>query len=147
MSLDVYLIVAEERQVPAKIFIRESGATREISRAEWDALYPGAEPVTTAARATNEVYSRNITHNLGRMADAAGLYTWLWRPDELGVTQAAELIGPLTAGLERLEADPERFKKLNPSNGWGDYDGLVAFVRDYLHACRQHPAATVQVSR
>lgn len=33
------------------------------------------------------------------------------------------------------------------SNGWGDYDGLVSFVRHYLAACRQWPEAMVEVSR
>ena len=43
-----------------------------------------------------EVFERNITHNLARMADAAGLYTPLWRPELLQATKASELIGPLS---------------------------------------------------
>jgi hypothetical protein len=39
-----------------------------------------------------EVYSDNITHNLGEMADAAGIYKALWRPEEIGITKAAELV-------------------------------------------------------
>ena len=31
--------------------------------------------------------------------------------------------------------------------GWGDYDGLVAFVDDYCLACRQFPTANVRISR
>lgn len=42
---------------------------------------------------------------------------------------------------------PDKFKKLNPANGWGDYDGLLAFVAAYLEACMEHPDATVRVSR
>lgn len=34
------------------------------------------------------LYSRNITHNLGRMAQAAGIYECLWRPEEHGITHA-----------------------------------------------------------
>lgn len=29
------------------------------------------------------VFSQNVTHNLGKMADAAGIYYALWRPEEL----------------------------------------------------------------
>jgi hypothetical protein len=94
-----------------------------------------------------QVYECNITHNLNRMADEAGVYKHLWRPDEIGVTTAHELIEPLRAGLARLESDPERFKKLNPENGWGSYEGLVNFVTEYLAACEAHPEATVRVSR
>jgi hypothetical protein len=81
------------------------------------------------------------------MADAAGIYIPLWRPDEIGITHAKQLVGPLTAGLAKLQSDPHAFKVHNPSNGWGSYDGLVAFVADYLNACKAHPDATVRVSR
>lgn len=101
----------------------------------------------TAMRPT-QVYDRNITHNLGKMACEAGLYSYLWRPDKIGITKAEQLIEPLRAGLQRLlEGGPDKFKEFNPSNGWGDYDGLVAFVTEYLSACEQNPDAEVSVSR
>lgn len=100
----------------------------------------------TAVRPT-EVYSGNITHNLNRMAEAAGIYYHLWRPDEIGITQAALLVIPLTEGLQRLLADPEKFKELNPENGWGNYENLVEFVRAYRDACEANPDATVEASR
>jgi len=94
-----------------------------------------------------EVYSANITHNLTEMASEAGLYQVLWRPEELGFTKAAHLIGPLTAGLARLKADPARFKKFNAENVWGLYEHFVPFVENYLRACEEHPDADVEVSR
>ena len=93
------------------------------------------------------IYDRNITHNLNKMADAAGIYKHLWRPEEIGITKAAQLIDPLREGLALLLSDPERFKKFDPENKWGDYDGLVDFVREYLLACEENPNATVEVSR
>lgn len=60
---------------------------------------------------------------------------------------AALLIEPLRAGLALLESDPERFRRHNPENGWGSYEGLVSFVRGYLRACERYPQATVSVSR
>ena len=38
------------------------------------------------------VYEDNITHNLGDMAEEAGLYYVLWRPEELGKTKASQII-------------------------------------------------------
>jgi hypothetical protein len=93
------------------------------------------------------IYSRNITHNLGKMADEAGIYKALWRPDEEGYWNAADLIQPLSAGLKLLLAEPERFKKFNPENGWGNYDNLVAFVSDYLDACIENPESRVRACR
>ena len=100
----------------------------------------------TAVRPTS-VFDYNVTHNLNKMADAAGIYKHLWRPEELGIKKAEELIKPLEEGLSLLLSDPERFKKFNPPNGWGDYDGLVKFVSEYLNACRENPDATIEVSR
>ena len=93
------------------------------------------------------VFDYNITHNLNRMAKEAGLYEHLWRPDELSITEARQLIIPLSRGLAALKSDPERFKKLNPANSWGDYAGLVSFVEDYQQACERFPEARVGVSR
>ena len=48
--------------------------------------------VTLTAVRPTEVYSANITHNLGLMAEEAGIYQPLWRPEELGIKTAAGLI-------------------------------------------------------
>lgn len=93
------------------------------------------------------VYTANITHNLNRMASEAGIYEYLWRPDEIGVTKAEQLIEPLRDGLALLKSEPDRFKAFNPENGWGSYDGLVGFVKQYLAACQENPEAEVSVSR
>jgi hypothetical protein len=100
----------------------------------------------TAVRPT-EVYSRNITHNLNKMAMEAGIYEALWRPEEIGVTTAKQLVPLLETGLETLRSDPERFEKFNPENGWGDYENLVSFVETYLQACKENPDAEVRACR
>lgn len=94
-----------------------------------------------------EVYTSNITHNLGKMARAAGIYEHLWRPEEIGVTKAAQLIEPLEQGLQRLRADPAKFSEYNAPNGWGTYKHFVPFVAGYLEACKADPDADVEVSR
>jgi len=96
---------------------------------------------------TTSVFEYNITHNLNTMAEEAGIYKELWRPEELQITKAEQLIKPLTDGLALLIAEPERFKKLNPENGWGDYEGLVTFVSKYLEACNDYPDAEIEASR
>ncbi len=93
------------------------------------------------------IFDANITHNLNTMAKEAGIYMHLWRPDEIGIKTAAELIEPLTDGLALLEAEPERFRAFNSPNGWGMYEHFVPFVRDYLEACKGNPEAEVEVSR
>ena len=93
------------------------------------------------------VFTANITHNLNEMAQAAGIYMHLWRPEEIGIAKAGELIEPLREGLERLKADPVKFEAYNAPNGWGHYEGLIRFVEEYMEACIAHPEATVEASR
>ena len=101
----------------------------------------------TANLPPSDVYDANITHNLGRMADAAGIYQACWRPEEIGVTKAGQLAPLLRVGLEALRADPERFRAFDAPNGWGTYDQFVPWVERYLAACEVHPDADVWVSR
>jgi len=148
MSLDVSLTMpGPPRTSGERIFIREDGQTKELTRAEWDRRFPGREPFVVPISDDGEMYSANITHNLAKMAKEAGIYEVLWRPEEVGVIFAAQLIAPLRDGLVLLNSDPERFKQFNPANGWGTYDGLAQFVANYLAACEAHPTAEVSVSR
>lgn len=92
-------------------------------------------------------FSANITHNLGRMAEAAGIYKHLWRPEELGITKASELIAPVTTGLIDMAALPSYYRQFSSSNGWGLYENFLPWVAKYLQACIEHPNATIEVSR
>jgi hypothetical protein len=149
MSLDVYLTDKTRTAEPrSRIMVREGGSTRDVTREEWDRLQPGREPVVVVDPGDDgEVYSANITHNLGKMAREAGVYEVLWRPEEIGIRTAEQLVEPLTAGLDALKANPAHFKTLNPENGWGSYEGLVAFIADYIDAARANPQAEVYASR
>lgn len=102
-----------------------------------------------------EVYSSNITHNLGKMANAVKLssgdtlYNILWRPDECipPYTKASEISELLDEGFNILLASPEEYKQYNPENGWGSYDGLVEFVYRYRNACWDNPDAEIGICR
>ena len=113
------------------------------------------------------VYSANITHNLGEMADKAGIYEALWRPHRLreGYTVAegdhdaeyefedsvtivaSEIIPILEKGLADLKSRPDYFKEFDSPNGWGLYIHFVPFVEKYLEACKEYPESIVEASR
>jgi len=94
-----------------------------------------------------QVFSLNITHNLGTMAKAAGVYYYLWRPEELDLEVAKELVEPLKLGLKELESNPEHYKSFNPSNGWGSYENLIEAVKEVIAACELNPEARIEVDR
>ena len=94
-----------------------------------------------------EVFSANITHNLNKMAEEAGIYKHLWRPEEISIYLAGELIEPLEEGLQLMKQDPERFKKFNAKNGWGLYKHFIPWIEEYIKACKEYPDAIIEISR
>lgn len=94
-----------------------------------------------------EVFSANITHNLGRMAEEAGIYEVVWRPEEHGLDKAGLLVEILEPGIALMKAEPERFKRFDAPNGWGTYKDFLPWLERYLEACKQYPSATIHVSR
>ncbi len=133
MSLDVYLSTDISTFPIAADLLEENG-------------FPDAASHLRSVE-SKDLYSANITHNLGKMADACGIYQALWRPEEINVRYARDLIPLLTEGLEKLESDPKHYETFNAENGWGLYEHFVPFVRHYLGACINHPDAAVSVSR
>ena len=101
----------------------------------------------TCEHCGSSVYDRNITHNLNKMADEAGIYEAVWRPEEIGATKARDIIERLRGGLASLKGDPARFVPFNAPNGWGLYEHLLNFVEEYLASCEENPDATISVSR
>jgi len=94
-----------------------------------------------------EVFSANITHNLNKMAMELGAYEHLWRPEEVNVENAKQLIPHVKEYLAELVSNPKKYKEFSPENGWGTYDGLVNFMRKYLDACIEYPNAIVKADR
>jgi hypothetical protein len=99
------------------------------------------------------VYDNNITHNLSKMAsevklsNGLTLYDVLWRPDEHELELAEDIAELLDEGWNILLSEPDRFRQLNPENGWGNYDNLCTFVYEYRTACWDEPDATIEVCR
>ena len=65
--------------------------------------------------------SWNYTHNCNDMMRDAG-YNWVY---SLGGQKVIDTIPKFQEMLQNLKHDPEKFRAMNPSNGWGSYDSLV----------------------
>ena len=171
MGLDVSLVVNEPvLKRGTGIYVRENGQNKELSYEEAVERY-GVDNVEIQEFETNEVYSDSITHNMVRMAKVAGLYDVLWRPflvvsveltpegakvmsqtdldifEEETEVYARDLIPHLEKGLAWLVVHELDVEHLNPENGWGDFDTLLNFTRNYLKACIMNPLAQVEVWR
>jgi len=91
-----------------------------------------------------EVYSSNITHNLNKMFEAAGVYRILWHGEGL---VAGEVVEKLEAAHKDMVANPKTYMVHDAPNGWGTYPDAVQWLEEVIQACKEHPAATLVCSR
>ena len=106
--------------------------------------YDGGE---TMEEKEETVFEANITHNLNKMADKAGIYKACWRPEEIGATQAKDILPLLEKGYADLKARPEYFKQFDSPNGWGLYKHFLPWVEKYMNACEKYPEAKISICR
>lgn len=90
---------------------------------------------------TAEEWDRNLTYNLSSMMQEGGLILI-----DLDGEKAGAWIATLQTLYKAMLEEPDRFKAHNPPNGWGDYDGLLDFVRDFASAAEAHPDGIVLIS-
>ena len=98
-------------------------------------------------RGAEAVYSINITHNLTKIAKEAGVYYDIWRPEEVGVKEARNLIIPLKEAIKKLKADPDYFKRFEPENKWGTAEIFIKQLGELLEACQTWPRARIETDR
>lgn len=57
----------------------------------------------------------------------------------------SEAAGPLADAVNRMEADPDTYREMNPPNGWGDYEGALRFLRRLAEACAANPKCRIGI--
>tara|TARA_R100000306_G_C4251190_1_gene80537 strand:+ start:109 stop:498 length:390 start_codon:yes stop_codon:yes gene_type:complete len=56
---------------------------------------------------------------------------------------ADQAVPILKKGIELLRANPQHFKELEPSNGWGTYCDFLQSCMKTLRACKKFPEAKI----
>lgn len=125
MSYDICLVDADGESI-----LIDDSADLEFKR-----LYP-----TRSSHSFDGVYW-NLTYNVAPMLGAADFGfrdVAGWKASDAGPV--------IREALQRMLDDPERFKALNPPNGWGDYDGTIAVMAGLAAHCALNPDATLRVT-
>lgn len=52
----------------------------------------------------------------------------------------------LGAMIAQLKSDPEYYKEMNPSNGWGNYEGAIKFLEGAYKALQKNKDAYIEFS-
>lgn len=90
-----------------------------------------------------DVFSVNYTHNVVPMWSKAGAYEALYKSQG---KKASEIIPILSEAINNMIHNKQDYEKLNPKNGWGDYDGALRILFEIRTACECNPEATIDIS-
>lgn len=86
-------------------------------------------------------YEWNYTFNVHAMLVDAGFVV-----RDMDKMRAGEVVPKLESAIKRLESDPEKYRSMNPKNGWGDYDRMLDnWLRPMLVAFKEKPGLIVNV--
>lgn len=92
----------------------------------------------------DELWWRNITHNVTEMWGKAGVYDAFYMSEG---HQAMEYVSVLERGLTLMVEDFKEYKALDAPNGWGRAEHAVAFLWAAYVAFRNNPEAMIRVSK
>lgn len=52
----------------------------------------------------------------------------------------------LTNGIIEMTSNPKIYREMNPSNGWGNYEGAIRFLAEIIRQCIIYPEFTLEVN-
>ena len=97
--------------------------------------------ISVRAKREVEIYESNVTYNLADIyykCIDGGFKT-------LKNMTCKEALPIITKAIINMLENEEEYKKLEPSNGWGTYEGLLQKLR-YLRLCCEHnPDGIIEV--
>ena len=91
------------------------------------------------------VYSGNITHNLGEMASALNVFDLLWSPPS--GCKAKDLTSHLAIAISALEEYPDYYNEFNAANSWGTREQFIPWLKDLLEKCEKYPNSIFHSTR
>lgn len=89
------------------------------------------------------LFQTNITYNLADM-----YYKCIDKKlglKKLNGLSSKEALPIVKRAIEDMIENKEEYEKLNPSNGWGSYAGLLRDLRNLKESCEQIPDGVIEV--
>lgn len=73
-------------------------------------------------------------------------------PDDEGMIKidgmtGEEALPKLTYARDYMITNKQLLRKLEPSNGWGSYDGFLSYINDCIQACVDYPKSRWEACR
>lgn len=83
----------------------------------------------------------NYTYNCaGMLVDACGSSL-----NDLDKSVCGQVWVLLEHAIAKLRANPEKYRAMNPKNGWGNYDAWVVYLTNIANECRDNPKCVLRV--
>jgi len=100
--------------------------------------------INITAKREVEIYECNITYNLASMYyKCIDKELGLKKLDNMSCKEALPIIN--TAIIDLLN-NADEYRKLNPSNGWGSYEGLLSKLQEIRNCCENNSDGIINVS-
>lgn len=86
----------------------------------------------------------NYTYNVNCMyARAFGTKSFSYL---LNNRKCSEVIDLLQEAIKNMESDPDKYREMNPKNGWGDYEGALEFLKKILADCEKNLEGFIRIT-
>lgn len=93
-----------------------------------------------------QLESLNITNNLIDFAIALNCYECIWKPKNLNIITAYQLLPHLYEAYYNVIKYGDIYLSLLPKNGWGTKEQFLNFIDQYIEACITYPNTLIETS-
>ena len=100
--------------------------------------------INITAKRETEIYEANVTYNLSKM-----YYKCIDKEKgfkKLDGMNCKEALPIINNAIQDMLNNADEYRKLNPKNGWGSYDGLLATLQEMRNCCENNSDGTINVS-
>lgn len=91
-----------------------------------------------------EILEKNVTYNLADM-----YYKCIDKEKgfkKLDGMNCKEALLIINNAIQDMLNNADEYRKLNPANGWGSYEGLLKVLQDMRNCCESNPDGIINVS-
>ena len=100
--------------------------------------------INITAKREVEIYECNITYNLAPMYyKCIDKEKGLKKLDNMSCKEALPIINN---AITDLLNNADEYRKLNPENGWGSYEGLLSKLQEIRNCCENNSDGIINVS-
>ena len=100
--------------------------------------------INITAKREVEIYERDVTYYLADM-----YYKCIDKEKgfkKLDGMNCKEALPIINNAIQDMLNNADEYRKLNPKNGWGSYEGLLKTLQEMRNCCESNPDGTINVS-